>query len=65
MDHDDWSLDPTVLKALNELWGLHTVDRFATHYNAQVERFNSSYACPGSEAFTADWSGENNWMAGL
>ena len=32
---------------------------FATCYNAQVERFISRYACPGSEAFTVDWSKEN------
>ena len=40
------------------------LDRFATHYNFQLERFNYRYACPGSEAvdsFTVDWVGENNW----
>ena len=64
VDHDDWSLDPIMFKALDELWGPHTVDRFATHYHSQLERFNSRYACPGSEAvdsFTTDWGGENNW----
>ena len=49
VDHDDWSLDSTMFKVLDDLWGPHTVDRFATHYNAQLERFNSQYACPGSE----------------
>ena len=51
-------------KLLDAKWGPHTVDRFATCYNVQVERFNSRYACPGSEAvdaFTVDWSKENNW----
>ncbi|KAL5497424.1 hypothetical protein EMCRGX_G013893 [Ephydatia muelleri] len=49
---------------MDDSWGPRTVDRFATHYNAQLERFNSRYACPGSEAvdsFTSDWGGENNW----
>ncbi|KAL5497337.1 hypothetical protein EMCRGX_G013798 [Ephydatia muelleri] len=39
------------------------LDQFAASYN-KVERFNSSYACPGTEAvdtFTVNWSGENNW----
>ena len=64
VDHDDWSLDPIMFKTLDDLWGPHTVDRFATHYNAQLERFNSRCACPGTEAvdsFTSDWGGENNW----
>ena len=64
MDHDNWSLDPVMFKVSDDWWGLHTVDSFATHYNAQLECFNSRYACPGSEAvdsFTADWGGENNW----
>ena len=28
-------------------WGPHTIDRFASHYNAQVPRFNSKSASPG------------------
>ena len=44
--------------------GPHTVDRVSSHYNAQVHRFNSHFACPGTEAvdaFTVHWGGENNW----
>ena len=64
IDHDDWYIDHTIFEMLEATWGPHTVDRFATHYNAQVKRFNSRYACPGSEAvdaFTVNWFGENNW----
>ena len=64
IDYDDWYIDQEVYKWLDSMWGPHTVDRFATSYNAQIERFNSRYACPGSEAvdaFTVDWSKENNW----
>ena len=62
MDHDNWSLDPVVFKVLSDRWGLHTLNSFAAHYNAQLEHFtcNSRYACPGSEAvdsFTAGWGG--------
>ena len=64
IDYDDWYINHEVYKWLDTKWGPHTVDWFATCYNAQVERFNSRYACPGSEAvdaFTVDWSMENNW----
>ena len=64
IDYDDWYIDQAVYKMLDTTWGPHTVDRFATAYNAQVQRFNSRFACPGSEAvdaFTVDWSKENNW----
>ena len=64
IDYDDWYIDQKVYKWLDIKWGPHMVDRFATCYSAQVERFNSRYACPGSEAvdaFTVDWSKENNW----
>ena len=64
IDEEDWYINPEVYKGLDEKWGLHTVERFATCYNAQVDRFNSRHACPGSEAvdaFTVDWCNENNW----
>ena len=57
VDQEDWSLDPIMFKTLDGLRGPYTVDRFATHYNAQLELFNSQYACPGSEtvdSFTSD-----------
>ena len=50
---------------LDSTFGPHTVDRFASVYNAQLERFNSKYWNPGSEAvdaFIVDWGGENNWL---
>ena len=65
IDTDDWTLNPEVFGRLNELWGPHTIDRFANTDNAQVERFNSRFWCPGSEAvdaFTVDWHAENNWL---
>ena len=42
--------------------------RFASHYNIQVSRFNSRFACPGSEVVDAlmqDWSHDNNWVCPL
>ena len=57
-------LNPEVFQELDARWGPHTVDRFADVYNAQIQRFNSRYWCPGTEAvdtFTCDWGEDNNW----
>ena len=65
IDSDDWMLNPELFSMLDDLWGPHTVDRFANADNTQIERFNSRFWCPGSEAvdaFTVDWHGENNWL---
>jgi len=46
------------------MWCPHSVDRSANSSNAQLERFNSRYWSPGSEAvdtFTCSQAGENNW----
>ena len=64
VDHDDWKINPVIFEELDRKWGPHTVDRFADMHNCQIDRFNSRYWNPGSEAvdaFTCDWSGENNW----
>lgn len=63
-DGDDWQLHPRYFKICSQLWGEHTVDRFASHTNHLCPRFNSAFYCPGTEAvdaFSQDWSGENNW----
>jgi len=57
-------LNPSIFSLLDALWGPHSVDRFANPSNAQLERFNSRFWSPGSEAvdaFTCTWAGENNW----
>jgi hypothetical protein len=64
VDHDDWMLNPEVFGELDKLWGPHSVDRFEDRNNAQLSRFNSRFWNPGSEAmdaFTVNWSCENNW----
>ena len=65
IDADDWMLNPEFFGKLDELWGPHTIDRFANTDNTQIERFNSRFWCPGSEAvdaFTVNWNVENNWL---
>lgn len=65
IDKDDWSLNSEVFAELDAKWGPHTVDRFSSHYNYQVPRFNSKFMSPGCEAvdaFSQDWRSENNWI---
>ena len=65
VDYDDWQVNPELFYYLEGAWGPHSIDRFADNYNTQVARFNSRFACPGTEAvdaFTVHWGcGENNW----
>jgi hypothetical protein len=64
-DCDDCGIDESVFQILDQLWGRHTVDRFATDYNTKCKRFNSKYWCQNTEAvdsFTQNWFGENNWF---
>ena len=65
VDYDDWQLNPSVFANLDSLWGPHSVDRFASCDNMQLVRFNSRYWSSGTEAvdaFTVNWSEENNWL---
>ena len=40
-DYDDWNLDHSIFRSIEQQWGPHTIDRFASHYNTQLPRFNS------------------------
>jgi hypothetical protein len=49
---------------LLNVWGPHTIDRFASDYNTTCV-FNSKYWCPGTtgiNAFDQHWGQENNWI---
>ena len=61
-DRDD---RPEVFGYLDSLWGPHDVDRFANKFNVQINRFNSRFWLPGTNAvdtFTCDWGQEINWV---
>ena len=65
VDKDDWQVNPSVFRLVDAKWGPHTIDRFASYYNAQLPRFNSKFAspgCSGVDALVQDWNGENNWV---
>ena len=67
VDHEDWRVKPRSFQMVNidELWGPHSVDRFADHVcKCPDPLVNSRFWVPRSEAldtFTCDWSMENNW----
>lgn len=65
VDLDDYSINDGVFYSLDELWGPHTCDRFACHYNAKLPKFNTRFYQPGTSgvnAFAQDWSKDNNWL---
>jgi len=65
VNKDDWSLNCEIFAQLDSRWGPHSVDRFASHYNAQLSRFNSRFLSPGCcavDGLSQDWHDENNWL---
>ena len=65
IDPDDWEITDSFFEHLDELWGPFTIDRFASYYNTKVERFNSKFTVPDTEAvdaFTQDWRFDNNLL---
>jgi hypothetical protein len=66
-DNSDWQLAPRKFKHFNSIWGLHTVDRFASSTNKQIPRYNSKWRDGTAEAVDSlhlsdqEWRAENNW----
>ena len=62
----EWSLHPAVFKTLENMWGRHTVDRFASLNNHLLPEYNSRYWDPltrGVDALAqSDWAKENNFV---
>ena len=42
VDKDDWRVNPSVFRLVDAKWGPHTIDRFASYYNAQLPRLTPS-----------------------
>lgn len=64
-DREDWRLSATAFDGLQQRYGCHTVDRFASPLNTHCPRFNPRLYAPGTkavDAFTVPWAGENNWV---
>ena len=71
MRHHGYRLRVELFRALDERWGPHSIDRFASADNCQplqaphTGRFCSHYFSPNAvwtDAFTVSWEGENNWV---
>ena len=55
LSHHDWRLNPNLFRYLDNTWGPHDVDRFASLVTTQLPRYNSLYSdpttaggCPGA-----------------
>ena len=46
-DCNDWQITREVCQQLDSTWGPHTLDCFASFYNAKIERFFSRFWNPG------------------
>ncbi|CAC5391543.1 unnamed protein product [Mytilus coruscus] len=63
IDIEDWGTNKEFFKLVDDMWGPHTVDRFASNLNKQLPIFNSKFWNPGVEAvdaFTQNWKNEVN-----
>lgn len=47
IDVDVWQISRSMFLQLERLWGPHTVDFFANHYNFKISRFFSRFWNPG------------------
>ena len=65
LDKDDYMLNSDIFAVADTLWGPHTVDRFSSFKARQVPRLCSrrvNNCMQLLDAFSARWSGENNWL---
>jgi len=59
-----WTVQDWVFQKAQKKWGNLTFDRFASHRNSKVARFNSEAWCPQTcavNSLTQDWTTEKNW----
>ena len=61
-DRDDWQITSDLFQELDNLWEPHTLDCFASFYNAKITRFYLRFWNPGYsgvDAFYQPWLREN------
>jgi hypothetical protein len=67
LDTEDWQLNPRLFEHLQERWGPHTIDQFASMLNTQLSRFNARWRdseCEDVDSLRlpdAAWRRENNY----
>ena len=55
----DWKINPVIFHRIDNMFGPHTVDRFAALHNQQLQRYNSMFMDPETEG--VDALAQNNW----
>ena len=61
IDIDDWQISADCFKSLEESWGVHSLNCFASYYN-KVSKFFSRFwnpGCSGVDFFVQNLDGEN------
>ena len=62
----EWFLHPEVFRQLDQMFGPHSIDRFATCSTTHLPLYNSRYLDPGTAGVDAlgqtDWSSHNNFV---
>lgn len=62
----EWALHPRLFQYLDNVWGPHTIDRFASMNTTQTVKYNSRFldpCCLGVDAlYQSDWGYENNFV---
>jgi hypothetical protein len=62
----DWELHPRLFRYIDQLWGPHSIDRFASITNAKLPHYNSLRHDPLSSGIDAlaqtDWHQHNNYV---
>ena len=64
-DYDDWGVSQNFFQFIDDMFGPHTVDRFADLNNKKIEIFSSKFYTPytsGVDAFAFNWANDNNWL---
>jgi hypothetical protein len=62
-DRSEYKLDPAVFRSLDQRWGRHSVDLFASRHNRQCRRYFSRRRDPqaaASDALLQNWATERN-----
>lgn len=65
IERDDWKLNENLFKFLDDLWGPHKFDRFASDENHQLPFYNTVNNCAFNQPWNYEKQGDdcyNNWM---
>ena len=61
----DMQLNPQIFQMIDQRWGPHTIDMFATYQNRQIERFGALKPSPNQtwlDSMSHSWRNERGWV---